>query len=123
MPFIYHLYKLLLICIYGTIVYACFHDGSLGEVYGTIIIVLLLIPAAVIWIASWVVEPDMRLRLNMGHGVAILTAIGLLFLTMLITGDHINEMTLGAIAPAAPVLLEAWISYDFFRNSAHRRYQ
>ena len=123
MPFIYHIYKLLLICMYGAIVYACYHDGSLGEVYGNIIVVLLLIPAVMIWIASWCVEPEMRLRLNMGHGVVLLTAIGLLLLTMLITGDHINTMTLGAIAPAAAVLLEAWISYDFFKNSAHSRYQ
>ncbi len=122
MPFIYHIYKLLLICIYGAIVYACYHDGSLGKVYGNIIVVLLLIPAVLIWVASWFVEPERRLHLNMGHGVVLLAAIGLLFLSMLITGDHFDAMTLGAIAPSAPVLLEAWISYDFFKNSAHRRY-
>ncbi|MHB1462639.1 MAG: hypothetical protein ACYC1M_15225 [Armatimonadota bacterium] len=122
MPFIYHVYKLLLICIYGAIVYACYHDGSLGEVYGNIIVVLLLVPAVLIWVASWFTEPEMRLRLNIGHGVVLVAAIGLLLLTMLFTGDQLNSMTLGAIAPAAPVLLEAWISYDFFINSAHRRY-
>lgn len=118
MPLIYHVYKLLLMAAYGFLIYTCNHDGSLGSYYGSLVLYLLLVPTAILWVASFMWVQRVRLLVHAGHGLVIIAAVLLMLITMLATGEEINMLTLGAIGPAVPVMIEAVISIDHLKHTA-----
>ena len=112
----YNIYKLLLLALYSFIVYLCYHDGSLGSHYGDLLLWLLLIPTLVTWIASIWLELSTRLVICTIHGTIIGILAAYLVVSEFTASNTVSGITIGAVLPALPVVIEAAFSIDFLKQ-------